>query len=88
MAGHHWPRETPHPHSFANRGRVRCLPWPMVAGHGEREKEGINEENVWRLEFWKKMKFWKFKILWLHEEGRENREKEKEKKLKLKGYFP
>jgi len=47
----------------------------------------INEEVCGSAILEKKMKFWKFKILWLHEEGKENREKEKEKKLKLKGYF-
>ena len=44
---------------------------------------------VVEVQFWKgKWDFWKFKTLWLHEEGKENREKEKGKKIELKGYFP
>jgi len=34
-----------------------------------------------------KWNFGNSKLLWLHEEGKENREKEKGKKIKLKGYF-
>ena len=32
----------------------------------------------WKLELWE---FWKLKILWLREEGKENREKEKGKEV-------
>jgi len=48
----------------------------------------INEEVCGSAILEKNWDFRKFKTLWLHEEGKENREKEKEKKLKLKGYFP
>ena len=55
------------------------------------EVEGINEAiNVEECGKWRggnNWDFWKFKTLWLHEEGKENREKEKEKKIELKGYF-
>ena len=45
------------------------------------EVEVINEAlmgKVVEVQFWKrKWDFWKFKTLWLHEEGKENREKGK-----------
>ena len=77
--------------SIEAKWKVRCFIWPIKLNHvGVRWRslmKVINEEVCGSAILEKKMKFWKFKILWLHEEGKENREKEKEKKLKLKGYF-
>jgi len=71
---------------------VRCPLWPITISHVEVRwrvlMRVINEEVCGSAILEKNWDFRKFKTLWLHEEGKENREKEKEKKLKLKGYFP
>jgi len=41
----------------------------------------INEEVCGSAILERKMDFWKFKILWLHEEGKENGKRKKERKL-------
>ena len=64
---------------MCKKGRVRCLPWPMVAGHGERErKRALMRKGV---EFWI---FWKdilgediLRICWKEKKERKRERNEK-----------
>ena len=73
---------------LCKRGGVRCLPWPMVAGHGERERKralmGI---------FWKRRYLWRGRYferdifgIWWKEKKKERKRKE-EKKMKEEDIF-
>jgi len=72
---------------LCKKGRVRCLPWPMMAGHGERERKRALMGIFWKNRYFGRRYFERdiFGIWW--KEKKKERKRKEEKKMKEEDIF-